>query len=304
MLQGNAENQVAADPTQPQSRNAEKWSDEEIRALRRAKLEQNLDWQQVVATQLLPGRSPEAIYNKMVRLGLRPKTRFTKPWTIKEVRMLRRVVNEQGLGANRIFQTHLFPGRTVAAISNQMNGLGLGNPVASERSKKQERLSAEQKKTLLEFLRNGGRNMCGVDVAEKLGVSYGAVQYHRRKQGLTITRATAFNNSRFIEAHQDLLPKLYQGRKEFWRNYWKRKRELLICKFRELEAAGCQAKIVQCGICKDPWFASARFFYRARPRKDGSRGLRYYCRACGRPWKRGKKRRQAKKPGVQARTMK
>ncbi|GEM_PF-6914208 len=92
------------------------WSAREIRFLRKSINEGKKPWEVIVE-----GRSRLAVRNKSIRSGIwKPKQRVLKPWTLGEIRKLKRLVEGRGYTAKRLSSNGYFPSRSVNSISQQM----------------------------------------------------------------------------------------------------------------------------------------------------------------------------------------
>lgn len=248
---------------------------------------------------VLPGRKAGGISKRMHDLNLVPNPRKPRPWingSRGDIRLLRRLSEKLKLGARAIYKLGIFPGRTLPAINSQMRKQGLGDPMAKERARNANRLTPKKEAELSAFLLGEGRYTCTVEVTELYKVTRHNVLALRKKLGVPLTTKQAYNSEPARKCLENKREAFDRGIADYRKNFRERRRKELLRQYRKLMRAGCKAQTKQCGICKQTWFATLKFFYKSKLHADGTQGLYSTCRACDLPWtKKTNKRRNEKK---------
>lgn len=237
---------------------------------------------------LLTGRNRSAVNKRMLVLGLIANPKANRPWKTGEIRLLRLLSLVRKMGANAIVKSKLLLGRTLPAVKNQMQRLGLRSTDPSRQKRVALRLSKPQRDELLQYLLGEGRKACSREMAEKFSVNQGIVNRLRKKHGLTLSYKDSHNSARVREAVLRHLPLLQQGRQRHWQTFWERRRQAMLKLQWKKKTAGSEDKLNTCRKCRFTWFATPEFFYQGKLLVSGLPSLHGYCRACGLPWKRGK----------------
>jgi len=98
-----------------------RWKRKEISLLKRLIKEGKRPWEIEI-----PGRSKNAVRNKSIRLGYwMTRKRSIKPWTLKEISLLKRLVGSCGYTRRMLINNGYFPNRSKDSISQQIRRLRL-----------------------------------------------------------------------------------------------------------------------------------------------------------------------------------
>lgn len=204
-------------------------------------------------------------------------------WTPEEVMLLKQLVRERGMSAKKVNDLAKLPRHGLSGISAKMSELGIGNPEFGARFKRAKRIPKADKERFVSFLRGEGRHMPSRDVARRFGIRQGMVDYYRRRFDLHPSSKERCSSLVFRVSHRDVVRALREGLGKYRDEFWENQRALL------LELLANEDEPVEnprtCKTCGSAWPLSEVYFYRAK----GNR-LAWYCRGCGIPSVRYKKR--------------
>jgi hypothetical protein len=247
---------------------------------------------------VLPGRKAGGINYRMHFLNIIPNPRKPHQWVKGiggDIWLLRLLSGTLNMGARRIHEGKWLPADlTLPAIKAKMREETLGDPKAIERARNASRLTPKKEAELSAFLLGAGRYACTVEVTELYKVTRHNVLALRKKLGVPLTTKEAYNSEPARRCLANKREAFYRGVADYRKNFRERRRKELLRQYRKLMRAGCKAQTKQCGICKQTWFATLKFFYKGKLHADGTQGLYSACRACGLPWTKKTKRRKNK----------
>lgn len=242
----------------------------------------------------VPGKSLAAVNNQRRRLkraGLLDGVfvgRELVPWTICELRQLKKLTREYEFSAAFIAQLQLIPGRTVFGVSKMMTRHGLGNPNVKRRAQNACRLTAEQRGQLEQFLLHEGRLMPGVRVAAEWGLAPQTVTAYRRRLGVPLSWEEA-RSSQDYQVNQQKRGRAFSEQLHVRWAEWRVKREQWLHTLKAaLQRSPNPPRSRTCCACGENWFATKDFFYLTHKRSGTSFSMSHTCRLCRSAKRRGK----------------
>ena len=232
-------------------------------------------------------RSPAAVNQQRQRLrhvGLLPHSpkRNQRMWTTKEIRVLRRCVNDFRIGAVGITRLGLLNGRSKDSIGQQMRRLGFGDPRRREIARSAHRLTPAEKAAFVRFLKTKGRKLASAEVAEKFEISPKTVTAYRRRLKLQLSWQEARDSEHYRRRMKKLHRVFVRQTRAHWREWRAHRREALENLRWRMEQRGVRCTTRQCIGCGENWFELGEFFaLTKRYRRDIiTHTMSRTCRAC------------------------
>jgi hypothetical protein len=243
----------------------------------------------------VPGKSIAAVNNQRQRLkragwlGEAFAGRELVPWTICELKQLTKLTREYGFSAAFIAQLQLIPGRTVHAVSKMMTRHGLGNPDVKRRAQNAQRLTAQQRRQLPQFLLHEGRFMPSVRVSAEWGLAQQTVNAYRRRFGVPLSWDEARSSQDYKLNQQNRGHAFSEQLHRRWAEWRVTREKRLHALKAALQRSPNPPPARSCCACGEQWFATKDFFYVTSKRGGNSFCMSHICRLCRSAKRRDKK---------------
>ncbi len=213
----------------------------------------------------IPNKSPAAINAKRGHLRVAGKlgnqpARAKQKYSQAELDLLEHYAWQLGWSARQVHAAGALPNRSYHSISKKMGRLGYGDMVRVQRAKQARRLSHDERNHLAELLLAEGRHLSTETIARRFNISMKAVNFYRRKGGVSLSWYAARALSSTEEKRQRVAEAKRKHLKERWARYRAKKIETLLDSQQRLERMNYRAPIRTCRACGYPWFALPQFF--------------------------------------------
>lgn len=245
----------------------------------------------------IDSRTPPAIHNKAIRLGLIGDGISRRPWPLADERKLRRLI-QRGWTPSRITAARKLPKYTTNAISIKVSRLRLVDPERSRRIRASIRLTPIQQDELQTFLTVHAATRTPEEISllwnetHYPSVTRGRVIYYLQQLKLKLPWRVVMSMPYSKAKQLRRSPKLIASQEHRWNCYRKLLLQRLTEKARKLrKILGCKLAYRTCS-CGSRWPACLPFFTATKKVTRTGRHL-YLGRIC--PLCRNARRRVTKK---------